>query len=251
MERHEGMDMGKGAPKGPEKAGAPENGADAASVELSHRADSLGDSLRSFEKEMDGADAMLAKIKDPAKREEFTTALASLRGRTGGLGNALRGAVAGIALFAGGVGVGKGMNDERHEAAMIDVARQAAAAEVENRMLRQQLAEKKPDVAAEAKVERVEKASEKVIDAMAEQNNMLRQQLTEMQKELARLRQERDEANARVIAEKEKGLVTQDTLFKQQAVSGNLEQLYKKMKDLIDGSGDPKLKEDADRFLAA
>jgi len=246
MEHREGMDMAQGAaaPK-PEAAKTPESDVERASNELHHRADSLGDSVRSFEKEIDSADAMAERIKDPGKRDEFKSALSSFRGRSGGIGKSLRAAVTGLALFAGGVGVGKGMDDEQKNAAIVDLARHAAAAEAENRMLKAQIEKQEfPNIAKE-------KGNEKVIDAMVEQNAALRQQLTDLAKELARLRQERDESNARVIAEKEKGLVTQDALFKQQAVSGNLEQLYKKMKDLIDGSGDPKLKEDADRFLSA
>jgi hypothetical protein len=246
MEHREGMDMGPGAGASKPEAGkTPETDKERATHELHHRADSLGDSLRSFEKEIETADDMAARIKDPKKREEFKSALTAFRGRTGGIGKSLRAAVTGLALFAGGVGVGKGMDDDRKDAVIVDLARHTASAEAENRMLKSQLEKQEfPNVVRD-------KSAEKVIDAMAEQNAALRKQLTDMAKELARLRQERDEANARVLAEKEKGLVTQDALFKQQAVSGNLEQLYKKMKALIDGSDDPKLKEDSDRFLAA
>jgi len=242
------MGKGAGTPK-PEAGKVPESDKEHASVELQQRADSLGDSLRSFEKEMDGADAMADKIKDPVKRDEFRSALATLRGRTGGLGNALRGAVAGLALFAGGVGVGKSMGDERHGAEMAELSRQAGAAEGENRILKEQLA--KRESAAPAKTDQGEKAMGRALDTVTGENAALRSQLAEMAKELARFRQERDEANARVIAEKEKGIVTQDALMKQQTVSGNLSALYGKMKNLIEASGDPKLKEDADRFLAA
>ena len=53
------------------------------------------------------------------------------------------------------------------------------------------------------------------------------------------------------MAEKEKGIVTQDALLKQQTVAGNLASLFGKYKDLIESSGDAKMKEDAERFLAA
>ncbi|HSD12318.1 MAG TPA: hypothetical protein VLC10_02055 [Patescibacteria group bacterium] len=253
MEGHERMTID------PSEAARPEGGrrdeaagGERESAELGRRAETLGDELRSFEKDAGEADRMLEKMKDPAKREEFKSALGALRGRASGAGNALRGVVAGLALFAGGVGVGKGMNDERRESAVVDLARQAGAADAENRMLRAEIARKDEAAGAtrEAAAAKSSKA-DRATDVLVGENKELRAQLAEMAKELARLRAERDEANARVIAEKEKGLVTQDALFKQQAVTGNLGQLYQKMKDLIDGSGDPKLKEDADRFLAA
>lgn len=250
MEHREGMDMGKsaGTPK-PEAGKAPESDVARASAELHQRADSLGDSLRSFEKEIDSADTMADRIKDPKKRKEFKSALGAFRGRTGGLGKSLRAAVTGLALFAGGVGVGRSMDQERHGAETAELARQAGTAEGENRILKEQLA--KREAPASPTAGQGEKAMGRAVDALAGENAALRQQLTDMAKDLARLRQERDEANARVFAEKEKGIVTQDALMKQQTVSGNLSTLYGKMKNLIEASGDPKLKEDADRFLAA
>ncbi len=221
------------------------------SAELGRRAETLGDELRSFEKDAGEADRMLEKMKDPAKREEFKSALGALRGRAGGADNALRGVVAGRALFAGGVGVGKGMNDERREAAVADLARQSGAADAENRMLRVDLAKKDESAGAKREVA-VEKPSnaDRATDVLVGENKELRAQLTEMAKGLAKLRQERDEANARVLEEKEKGIVTKDSLLRQQAVSANLTAIYEKMKDMIDQSGDQKLKAEADRYLS-
>lgn len=241
----------------PSEAAKPEGGrrieatdAERGAAELGRRADSLGDDLRSFEKDAGEADRMLERIKDPAKREEFRTALGSLRGRAGGAGKALRGVVAGLALFAGGVGVGKGMNDERHDASMIEMARKTGEAEAENRMLKAQLARKEEaPVAAPADRSGIA-AAEKATDALARENKALLAQLDAMAKDVAKLRQERDDANARVLEEKEKGIVTKDALLKQQTVSANLTAIYEKMKDMIDQSGDPKLKAEADRYLA-
>jgi hypothetical protein len=260
MEGHERMDMDPGAISPKREAGRPHErypgeSADAARVEeemtgeLGRRAESLGDSLRSFDKEMDGAEKTLEKVKDPKKREEFRSTLAALRGRAGGAGNMLRGAVTGLALLAGGIGVGKGMDDERRDAAMVEMAKQTGAAEAENRMLREQLA--KRDEAAAARSEGGDKNVDRAMGSLEKQNAELRKQLERMANDLAQLRKERDDANAKVLAEKEKGIVTQDALMKQQAVSGNLQTLYEKMKNLIDQSGDPKLKEDAERFLSA
>lgn len=217
---------------------------------LGRRSESLGEELRSFEKDAGEAEKMLERVKDPAKREEFRSALSSLRGRAGGAGNALRAAVAGLALFAGGVGIGKGMNDERREASMIEMARKTGEAEAENRMLKAQLA-KKDDAPVAAPADRSGiAAAEKATDALARENKALLAQLDAMAKDVAKLRQERDEANARVLEEKEKGIVTRDSLLKQQTVSANLSAIYEKMKDMIDQSGDPKLKAEADRYLA-
>lgn len=254
------MDMDPGAASPKRESGKPHErhageAADAARVEeemlgeLDRRAESLGDSLRSFGKEMDGAEKTLEKVKDPKKQEEFRSALAALRGRAGGAGNMLRGAVTGLALLAGGMGIGKGMNDERREAAMVEMAKQSGAAEAENRMLKERLA--KRDEGAAAKSEAGDKNVDKAMGSLEKQNTELRKQLDRMANELAQLRKERDDANARVLAEKEKGIVTQDALMKQQTVSGNLQTLYQKMKDLIDQSGDPRLKDDAERFLSA
>lgn len=244
------MDMGPVAGSArSERAPAEPTDVEHGAKELGRRAESLGDSLRSFDKDVEGAEAMLGKVSDQRKREEFRTALDILRGRAGGVGNALRGAVAGLALFAGGVGVGKGMDDDRRESAIVEMAKQSGAAEAENRMLKEQLA--KRDEGAEARAESGEKRVDKAMDSLSGQNVELRKQLGQMAKELEQLRKERDDANARVLAEKEKGIVAQDTLQKQQTVSNNLQTVYTKMKDLIDASGDQKLKDDADRFLSA
>lgn len=217
-----------------------------AQADLGRRADALGERVTSFEShDLVEAEKMLARMKDPAKRDEFASALAKFRGRSSGIGNAVRGAATAIALLAGGIGVGKGMNDERQQAAMMELAKKTGEAEAENRMLREQLAKG-------AKAEATKDAGgEKAIDALAGDNAELRSQLAAMARELAQLRKERDEANLKVLAEKEKGIVTQDALMKQQAVSGNLHSLYEKMRSLIDQSGDQKLKDDADRFLEA
>lgn len=250
MEGHERMDIGpvSGSPKLDRSPVEPTD-AERGAKELGRRAESLDDSLRSFNKDVEGAEAMLGKVHDQKKREEFRTALDILRGRAGGVGNALRGAVTGLALLAGGMGIGKGMNDERREAAMIEMAKQSGAAESENRMLKDQLA--KRDENAATRAESGDKRTDKAMDSLSGQNTELRKQLGQMAAELAQLRKERDEASAKILAEKEKGIVTQDDLMKQRMVSGNLQTLYEKMKNLIDQSGDPKLKEDADRFLSA
>lgn len=220
--------------------------AERAQADLGRRADSLGERVTSFEShDLAEAEQMLARMKDPAKREEFSSALAKFRGRSSGIGNAVRGAATAIALLAGGIGVGKSMGDERREAAMIEMAKQTGAAEAESRMLREQLANRGDAVASK------DASGEKAVDALAGDNAELRKQLTTMAKELAQLRKERDDANAKVFAEKEKGLVTEDALMKQKMVSGNLQTLYEKMRHIIDQSGDPKLKDDAERFFSA
>jgi hypothetical protein len=249
MEGHERMDAGQvsgGAKKTESGAEAPKSDAERAQSDLGRRAESLGERVASFEShDMAEAEKMLSRIKDPAKRDEFAAALSKFRGRTSGVGNAVRGAVAGLALLAGGVGIGKGMNDERQQAAMMEMAKKTGEAEAENRMLREQLAKGERAVASK------DAGGDRAMDALAGENTELRKQLTAMAKELAQLRKERDEANQKVLAEKEKGIVTQDALMKQQAVSGNLQSLYEKMRSLIDQSGDQKLKDDADRFLEA
>lgn len=243
------MDAGSvsGGAKKAEGAGElPKSESERAQSELGRRAESLGDRVTSFEAhDIAEAETMLARIKDPAKRDEFSAALAKFRGRTSGLGNTVRGAVAGLALLAGGVGVGKGMNDERQQAAMMEMAKQTGAAEAENRMLRERLAQREQRPSAK------DDGSGKALEALAGDNAELRKLLGGYAKELAQLRKERDEANARVLAEKEKGIETKDALMHQQAVSGNLMSLYEKMRHLIDESGDAKMKEDAERFFSA
>lgn len=243
------MDAGPlsgGAKKNEGGGDAPRPEAERAQADLGRRADALGERVTSFEShDLAEAEKMLARMKDPAKRDEFASALAKFRGRSSGIGNAVRGAATAIALLAGGVGIGKSMGDERREAAMVEMAKQAGAAEAESRMLREQLEKRHDDAATK------EAGGEKAIDALAGDNAELRKQLTAMAKELAQLRKERDEANVKVLAEKEKGLVTKDALMRQETVSGNLHSLYEKMRSLIDQSGDQKLKDDADRFLAA
>ncbi len=246
-----GMDPAEARrPDGPREPRMPETAR--GTIELGRRTEALDEELRSFEKDAGEAEKMLDRVKDPAKREEYRSALAALRGRAGGAGNALRAAVAGLALFAGGIGIGKGMNDERQQAAMVDMAKRAGEAEGENRALRAELARKAEAPAAKAEVPRAaaDKTAEKAVDALAGENKALRERLDDMAKEVAKLRQERDEASARVLAEKEKGIVTQDALLKQQTVSANLMAIYEKMKDMIDQSGDKKLKDEADRYLA-
>lgn len=255
MEHREGMDMGKGAPgSGAERP--PERPEEGMAGELGRRSESLGDSLRSFESEMGDAERTLERIKDPAKREEFRTALASLRGRTSGIGNSLRATLAALALFAAGAGVGRGMDAGRHQDEMVDMAKRAGEAEGENKALKEELARRdaadaRRDDADASKAVRVETAGQRAAETMAAENKELRSELAAMSAELAKIRQDLDEANGRVLAEKTKGIVSQEALMKQQVVSGNLMELFKKMHDLIERSGDPKMKEDAERFLAA
>lgn len=222
-------------------------------ADLGRRAESLGEELRSFEKDAGEAEKMLEDVKDPAKREEFRSALSSLRGRAGGAGNALRAAVTGLALFAGGIGVGKGMSDERHEAAVVDLARQAGAADAENRMLRTELAKKD-----EAPRAAGEKRDDKALDVLAQENAASRKENVELRKqaealmaEVRRLREERDAAEKRALTEKEKGIGTQEALMKQQAVAANMGALFDKMNVLIGQSSDKKLQEELQRFLEA
>lgn len=244
----------------PSEAARPEGGkrvevtgAERESAELGRRAETLGDELRSFEKDAAEADRMLEKMKDPAKREEFRSALGALRGRASGAGNALRGVVAGLALFAGGVGVGKGMSDGRREAAVVDLARQAGAADAENRMLKAELAKKDeaPRVAGE-------KRDDRALDVLAQENASSRKENAELRKqaealmaEVRQMREQRDEAEKRVLAEKEKGIGTQEALMKQQAVTANMGALFDKMNVLIGQSSDKKLQEELRRFLEA
>jgi fructose-bisphosphate aldolase class 1 len=65
------------------------------------------------------------------------------------------------------------------------------------------------------------------------------------------MRDERDAAERKVLAEKEKGIEMKDTLLKQQTVTANMGALFDKMRTLIGQSDDKKLKEDLERFLEA
>ncbi|MEY4744099.1 MAG: hypothetical protein RL272_44 [Candidatus Parcubacteria bacterium] len=223
-------------------------------VEFGRKAESLDDALRSFEKDAVEAERMLEKMKDPAKREEFRSALGALRGRAGGAGKALRGIVTGLALFAGGVGVGKSMGDERREAVIIDLAKKAGAAEAKRDAIALESWQKEMEAPRAAQ----EKGREKALDALARENAAARKENADLRKqadalmaELRSMRDERDAAERKVLAEKEKGIEMKDTLLKQQTVTANMGALFDKMRTLIGQSDDKKLKEDLERFLEA
>jgi hypothetical protein len=241
------------APEGP-RFEQEHGGAERPAAALERRAETLKENADAFDADVAAAAKLVEQLRDPEVRAAFEARLAGFRTRSSGIGGKVRAAVAGIALFAGGINLGYTMGEAGRRDEAVKMAKESGEAQARAKMLEERLAERGANDAAAAdgakrEADGARRERSAAMETLKGENKELRAQVASMMEEVKKLRDERDALGGQVLAEKEKGLQKDDVVRKRDFVTANMQAIFDKMRSMIEHSDDPKLKKDLQDYM--